>query len=494
MKNYLILEKSIHDLSNISNAISILNWDSATYMPRSSGVSRAEVLATLSKIMHENFLNPKTEELIKLSYDEESSLDNWQKANLNLINKKFLHDSAIKSSLLEKFVQSTSKCELLWREAKSKDDFKIVKSALEDVVNITKEVAYQKSLKLNLSPYDALLDQYSPGIKSEQIEKDFETLKLTIPSIFKEAEKKSRSNSEILIPVISSVDQESICFDIAKSLGFNFSRGRIDKSAHPFCGGNAFDVRITNRYDENNFLSAVMGIVHETGHALYEMNLPDKYKNQLVGRAAGMAVHESQSLFMEMQVARSLEFAKYLSELIKNRLNLSVDYNDLYNLMTVVKLSPVRVDSDEVSYALHIIMRFELEKELISGELSVSDLPDAWSEKMNKYLMLNPLSNIDGCMQDIHWYIGAFGYFPSYVYGSMLSASLMNRMRNDNGYEFLKEIEKGRFDNIVKFLNSNIHSFASLKTYNDILLSFSGEENLVKDYINYLTKKYIFNK
>ena len=491
--DYTKLTAKMQKISHISNALGILSWDNSTYMPRKSGSARAEDMAALSTISHNILTEPETKDLIEASKEESSDLNEWEKANLREIEKNYIHASALDEELVSRSSITSSESEMAWRDARKNNDFKLYASHLEKVVKITREIADIKSQKLSLKPYDALIDSFAPGLCEDDIETVFNKLKLKLPSLITKVMEKQKSENPILLDSIFSVDkQQKVGLKIMEKMGFNFEQGRLDISVHPFCGGNPHDIRITTRYDEKDPLKSLMGIIHETGHALYEMNLPIDYKNQPVGRALGMAVHESQSLIMEMQVSRGRFFTDIISEaMISEFGNMSaLKPDNLYKLINKVDRSLIRVDADEVTYPMHVILRFEIEKALMSGDLKVADLPEIWRQKMKEYLGIEVPNDSNGCMQDIHWPAGIFGYFPSYSYGAMIAAQLFESAKNSNP-NIIPNLGKGDFTSINEFLNNKLRSKASLNNFNDTMVHATGEKLDPQIFLNYLEKKYM---
>jgi len=284
--------------------------------------------------------------------------------------------------------------------------------------------------------------------------------------------------------------QRLIAKKIIEAMGFDFTFGRLDESTHPFCGGTPFDVRITNRYQGEDFLSGIMNIIHETGHALYEQHLPTIYKNQPVGKAKGMAIHESQSLFMEMQIGRSKDFCTFLSKLLKDEFNLTgIEYStdNLYKLSTRVTPSLIRVDADEVTYPMHVILRFEIEELLINNKIGLHELPAIWNEKMYQYLGVRPKSDKEGFLQDIHWPSGWFVYLPAYTLGAIIASMLGSTLDNTA----MSEVAKGNFYNINEFLNKKIWGMGSLKDTNNLIKEAVGEDTVNPNiFLAYLENKY----
>jgi len=365
---------------------------------------------------------------------------------------------------------------------------------LKDVVGIVREVAKIKGEAFGCSPYDALLDQYDPGRKSAQLDKVFDDLSGFLPSFIKEVVEKQKSKklTELKGPFPIEI-QKNISRQLLDVVGFDLNHGRLDESHHPFCGGYPGDIRITTRYDENDFTSALMGVVHEAGHAMYEAGLPEKWRGMPVGEARGMSVHESQSLLVEMQACRSKEFAKFLLPILKKEFDVKGkgwSAENLYGLFTKVEPSLIRVDADEVTYPAHVMLRYYIEKYIISGDMEVEDLPDAWSQGMEKFLGIKPTDDKDGCMQDIHWMDGTFGYFPTYTLGAIYAAQLFAAAKSANK-EVLPSIGKGDFSPLKDWLNKNIHQWGSKMPTDELIKKATGSELDLEVYKNHLKERYL---
>lgn len=494
MNNYVELEQEILQISQLNNVISLLNWDIAVNMPTGAAESREQEMLLLTSIVHSRLKASKLEELINKASAETADLDNWQVANLQRIKKDVFEATCISDDLQKKYVSSSTKCELIWREARKNNDYQELKPYLQEVLSCVKEMATAKSTYLKCSKYDALIDSYDPDRKSSEIKKVFSVLRESIPTLIQEIVEKQKTTKILpLTEKIAKEQQKLIGKRIMELMGFNFASGRLDESTHPFCSGTPFDTRLTNRYKEEDFISGLMGIIHETGHALYEQNLPNLYKNQPVGKAKGMAIHESQSLFWEMQVARSEAFSVFLSKLLRDEFGFKgAEYSNdnLYKLITRVKPDLIRVEADEVTYPMHVLLRFELEEELINGELTIDDLPSFWSNKMHEYLGIRPNTDKDGCMQDIHWPMGSFGYFPAYTNGAIIASMLMKSAKEKNS-NIDNEIVKGDFANLNKFLDSNIRTIGSLKTTAELMKDATKEEQVNPEiFVEYIQRKY----
>lgn len=494
IKDYLELENITKQIFQINNAINILSWDKEANTPKNSNESRKNEITNLSSIAHSMLKSSKVSALIKNAHAASNKLSIWQLANLKEIERRYIHAECIDENLQERYVSSVSECQLVWQEAKKNDDYISLKPSLQSVLDCVKKIASAKSERLKISKYDALLDKYDPGTKSDNVKELYSVFKKEIPSLMQEIIEKQKK--EVILPLPNNVSlnvQRAIGKRIMEVMGFDFTRGRMDESAHPFCGGTPHDVRLTTRYDDN-FVNNMMNIIHETGHGLYEQSLPAIYRDQPVGKAKGMAIHESQSLFMEMQVGRSREFAEFLSKLLKDEFSFSgrgYSAENIYNSVTRVKPSLIRMDADEVSYVMHVILRFEIEEALINDELHLDDLPSYWNNKIQEYLGITPESNRTGCMQDIHWPKGYYGYFPVYTSGSIIASMLMTKIKKLNP-NISEEVSKGQFSNLNDFLDKNIRVFGSIKS-TEHLIRDATDENKISPliFINYLKNKYL---
>ena len=287
--------------------------------------------------------------------------------------------------------------------------------------------------------------------------------------------------------------QRQIGLELMQRLGFDFEHGRLDVSLHPFCGGTPDDVRLTTRYDEADFGRALMGVLHETGHALYERGLPEAWRRQPVGHARSMSIHESQSLLIEMQACRSREFLEFAAPLLCRRFNGSSrawDAENLYRLNTRVARSFIRVDADEVTYPAHVILRYRLERALIAGELAPEDLPAAWNDAMRVLLGVVPPSDREGCLQDIHWYDGAWGYFPTYTLGAMTAAQLFDAARRADA-RVVPGIARGDFAPLLAWLRENVHQKASRYSTAEIVAQASGRPLDAATYERHIERRYV---
>lgn len=495
INNYLKLEKEIEQISHLSNIASLAHWDSVTMLKAGSAKTRQQEMATLQSLIHEMSTSQKFGNLLEAVLSEEDFLDDWQKANLKLAKKSYEEEVCITPEMKYEFSIAAGESEFVWRRCRAENDFKTLVPYLDRVFKVSTQIATAKSETLGKPIYDSLVDSFDPEREVSEITQVYNVLKKELPELItKIAEKQSSEKVIKLTKPIDKKTQKTIGLKVLEKMGFDLNRGRLDKSTHPFCIGGRFDVRITTRYDENNFLSSLFTVIHETGHGLYQQNLPEKYINQPVGKPKGMAFHESQSLIMEMQACTSLEFTEFLAQLLKDKFNISgPEYSgeNLYRLMTRVHPSFIRVEADEVTYPLHVILRFEIEQQIINGKIKAADLPELWNSKMKEYLGVIPDSDSNGCLQDIHWPEGMIGYFPSYTNGAIISSMIMDCAKKQN-INIDTELSKGTFDSLNHYLNKNLRQYGSLKASKELLQESTGLRQIDPViFIDYLKNKYL---
>ena len=491
---YSKLENRYNRLGLLGEAGGILHWDSAAIMPAGAAKARGEQIAELKAISHNLIIAPDTSDLIDAA-SQQSDLNPWQQSNLNLIRHHWTRATAIPEDLVVALSKACSECETVWRDARAENDFKKILPYMETVLELVKQSGTAVAEKLNLSLYDALLDEFEPGARSAEIDPVFDDLNDWFPNFLDDVLAAQDARPAIQMPEGPfAIDvQRELGIKFMDALGFDFNYGRLDISLHPFCGGTPDDVRITTRYDEDDFTSALMGVLHETGHAMYERGLPIDYRRQPVGNALGMSMHESQSLLVEMQVCRSPEFLEYAAPLAKTAFNgtgSAWDADNLYRLYTKVERGFIRVDADEVTYPAHVILRYQLEKALINDEMKLADLPQAWNKKMQGMLGITPPTDTLGCMQDIHWYDGAWGYFPTYTLGAMTAAQIFQAASQANP-AINAGIPKGDFKPLMAWLRSNIHSSGSLMPASELLTKTTGRTLDPSVFKDHLKRRYL---
>ena len=474
MTAYQELERRHARISAIGDALGILGWDTQTIMPEGANDGRAEQTATLSVIAHELATDPRIADLLAEA-ETDSSLDAWQRANLREMRRHHIQSTAIPADLVEATSKAVSVCEMTWRAARAESDFAKLLPSLTEVLARVREGAEAMGSVMGISAYDALLDSHDPGARAERIDALFADLSAFLPDLIgrvldRQAAAPAAVDPQGPFPVEK---QRELGVRMMERLGFDFSRGRLDVSLHPFCGGATGDVRITTRYDEANFTDALMGILHETGHALYEQNRPRAWLGQPVGQSRGMAVHESQSLLMEMQACRSPEFITWLAPVVRETFGgegPAWEADNLRRLYSRVERGFIRVNADEVTYPAHIILRYRLEKALIAGDLTLPDLPGAWNDGMAELVGVVPPNDRLGCLQDIHWPGGGWGYFPSYTLGAMTAAQLFDAARSADP-EIVPALSRGEFAPLVAWLRVNVHETGCFHASGDELLT-----------------------
>ncbi len=478
----------------INEAQGMLHWDMAAMMPPGGAESRGEQLAVLATLSHGILTGPEVGDLLAEA-TASGGLTDWQSANLKEMRRLWTHETAVTADLVEAHSKACSASETLWRSARAEGDFKAVLPALEKVLALTIAIAEAKAEALECSPYDALLAQYEPDYSSQEIDSLFASLEVFLPDFIEAVITKQAAEPKVknLQGPFDIEKQKSLGMTFMKALGFDFDHGRLDVSLHPFCGGTAQDVRITTRYDEADFTSALMGVLHETGHAMYERGLPKDWQHQPVGQSLGMSVHESQSLLIEMQACRSAEFLQYAVPLMRQTFKGSGpawSFDNIQRLYSRVERSFIRVDADEVTYPAHVILRYNLERALVAGDLKAADLPMAWNESLKKILGLTPPSDREGVLQDIHWFDGAIGYFPTYTLGAMTAAQLFDAATSQEKGA-LPAIAKGDFAPLMGWLKNQVHAQGSKPTAPEILRQATGQTLDVELFKKHLKTRYL---
>jgi carboxypeptidase Taq len=481
-------------IATIGEASSVLGWDAATMMPPGGGAARGDQLAVLAGMSHSLLVAPVVGDDLAAA-EGIAETDPWSAANLRLMRHAYTRATAMPPDLVEAQARANSACEKVWRDARRQSDFALVRPHLVEVVRLTREAAAALAPALGLNPYDALMDGFQRGMRVADIIPVFAEYEAFLRQTLPQAEERqARSPAPVRPPGPFPVAaQEALCRSLAERMGLDFNHARLDRSAHPFSGGTRTDVRITSRYDEADFTQAVLAVVHETGHALYERGLPASHARQLVGEAAGMAAHESQSLIVEMQACRSDAFLTWLGPQLHAAFGgdpAPYQPENLARLWRRIERGFIRVDADEMTYPAHVILRFRLEQALISGALSVADLPGAWNEGFRALLGMVPPDDARGCLQDIHWYDGAFGYFPSYTLGAMAAAQLMAASRRDVP-TLDSALGEGDLSPLLGWLRAKVHGKGSLLEFNPLLQEATGRPLDPSYFKRHLTARYL---
>lgn len=493
---YEKLHQHFAKIGHLNHVAAMTSWDEAAMMPAGGGPARGAAMTTLQVVIHDLVTKPEVGDWLASAQAE--TLSDWQKANLREMGRVYRDATCMPSDLVAAQSAATSASEQAWRECRAANDWQGMKAHLKDVVRFAREEARVRADASGLSPYDALLDTYEPDVRSAEVTSVFAELKTFLPDFVDLVIEKQKENPPLPMQGSFKIpDQKKLGEEVMSALGFDFNHGRLDVSHHPFCGGVPDDVRITTRYDEENFMSALMGVIHETGHAMYEQGLPVAWRGQPVGEALSAGTHESQSLLMEMQACRTVEFFHFLAPRAQ-RVFLGSESNNpvwspdnLFKLYTGVARSLIRVDADEVTYPLHVILRFEIEQALIEGDLEVDDLPGAWNEKMQQYLKVDTRDDYaNGCLQDVHWPAGLFGYFPTYTLGAMTAAQLFAAAEQAHS-GVLTEIGSGDFKSLLTWLREKVHGNGKYLNFTELMTEATGRPLEVAPFREHLEARYL---
>lgn len=494
LEAYRALEQRFQRRSRVHDALAILHWDNATMMPAGAADGRTDQITELTLIAREILIDEATSDLLDRAESDAADLGCWQVRNLELMRREYSLATALPTDLVEALQRAGAASEMNWRTARAENDFASQRPHLEKVFELTREAAVTRGEALGLPPYDAQLELFEPGLRDDRIAPVFEELGAWLPDMVGRILEEQAVSGDPAMPVgpFPVSGQKAVGENLMRALGFDFEQGRLDESAHPFTGGVPDDVRLTTRYTDDSFAEALMGILHETGHALYEQGLPGDWRGQPVGNSGGMALHESQSLVVEMQLCRGPAFIDNLAPRLVDCFGVrdGLSAENLKRMVTRVARGLIRVDADEATYPLHIILRYRLEKALLSGDLAVTDLPGAWHEGMADLVGIRPSDDRDGCLQDIHWMDGAVGYFPTYTLGALAAAQMMAAIRRDLP-DLDRMVRDGDFSAFVNWLRQNVHSRALSSTTDTIIADATGAPLSAEAFRSHLTQRYL---
>ncbi|SHH70029.1 carboxypeptidase M32 [Clostridium grantii] len=475
----------------LNSAMAVLSWDAMVNTPSKGKAYRGEILGFLSGEYYKLITDDKVKVFIDY-FNNESNLDDITNAMVKKIEKSYNEIKKIPEDFYIQYTVDASISSAAWEEAKNANDFSIFKPHLEKMVDYKKKFVDYLSFEEN--KYDTLLDMYEPGITVKKLDEVFSEVRDAIVMLLKKIETSDVSiQTDFFTKYFSKNDQEEFSKFILSKLEYDFiSRGRIDESEHPFTTDfGKDDVRITTHYYENDFRSAMFGCIHEGGHAIYEQDISKDLMGTGLAEGTSMGIHESQSRFYENILGRSKEFWSYFYPEAQKKFPQfeSITLDQFYKAINKVEPSLIRIEADELTYSLHVIIRYELEKMLINDELKVEDLPTAWNKKYKDYLGVEPSSDADGVLQDMHWSDGSFGYFPSYALGNLYGAQMVKIMEKDipNLYT---QISQGNFSDIHNWLKENVHKHGAVYKPAELIKKITGEELKSEYFINYLNKKY----
>lgn len=460
---YESLTGALREADLVSSIGSVLSWDQETMLPDAGTALRAEQLSLLSGLAHEKRTDPRLAEwLAACEADASLRVDPVVAANLREIRRDLDRQVKLPSSLVREIAQTTTLAQHAWREARERSDFAAFAPWLEKVFALSRAKADCFGATTAAERYDQLMEDYEPGVRSEELERVFAGLRSRLAPLIREiAESGARVDDSIHRARVPIPRQREFNARVAERIGFDFSAGRLDTSTHPFCQGvGAGDTRLTTRYREDNFPDALSSTLHEAGHGLYEQGLPKaEFPGQPLSEAASLGIHESQSRLWENMVGRSRAFWEWAFPEVRREFGDALgdpSVETVFRAMNVVKPNLIRVDSDEATYNLHIMLRFDLERALLSGDLPVADLPAAWAARMKEDLGLDVPDDRRGALQDIHWSMAAVGYFPTYTLGNLYAAQLWEAMGRDlPGLE--AEVARGEFGSLLAWLRERVH-------------------------------------
>lgn len=481
---YQSITRTYQRAYRLSHLQAMANWDQAVNMPPKGNDARAAAMAEIATLLHELLTSPELgQQITQAQRDAQTQpLDPLQAANLREVARQYRSATALPSALVERRQLARARCEHAWRQQRPANDWQGFLANFREVLAVGREEAERLSQLLGCSRYEALMDRFEPGMTTAQVDAVFGEVRQWLPGLIRDITAKQQAD-DAHTPVLQPQGpfaipaQKALCERVIRRLGFDFDAGRLDISTHPFCGGVPEDVRMTTRYNEASFLNALQGTIHETGHGRYEQNLPPALQGQPAGRARSMGIHESSSLSFEMQLGSDPGFIRHLAPMISDALGHqpAFDADNLQRLFTRVQPGYIRVDADEVTYPAHIILRYEIERALIEGDIDADDIPAQWDSKMAELLGIDTRGNFkDGPLQDVHWPEGLFGYFPCYSLGAMYAAQWFATMRRQMP-DLDQSIAAGDFEPVFAWMRDNIWSQGSIHTTDDLARRATGE-------------------
>ena len=490
MKYYNDYINHLRKIYDVYMSMSVLNWDMETHMPKNGNRFRAQQLSTLAQIAYDLETDDKYAKLLeKLTLDK--SLDNDQKRNVFLSNKQFLKKQKYSGQFIQRQSNLISQAFKDWRIAREKNDFTLFRDSLEEIIKLRKEES--ELLGYSNHPYDALLDKYEPDLTTKDVDLIFEDVKDHLVPFISKITNKNHIDDSFFYQHFDKQKQWDFGIDLLKQMGYDFDSGRQDISVHPFSTHfSPQDARVTTRIDENNLSDMIWSCIHEGGHALYEQGILSENYGTPLGNSISLGIHESQSRLWENHVGRSLPYWKnnysLLQSLFPEKLK-NIDYKMFYKACNNVKSSLIRTNADELTYHLHVLIRYEIEKGLIEGSIQVDELPSKWNSLYKKYLYIDVPSDSMGVLQDIHWSHGSFGYFPTYTIGSFYAAQFYSQASSEIS-NIESKIEKGDTKELLKWLREKIHKHGERYGAKDLCKRITGEKLNFKYFMSYATKKY----
>jgi len=494
---YQNLTERFRQISRLDHAIMYLSWDQLVMMPANGNDSRAEAMAELASVRHSYLTAPEVSDWF--GEIDSDGVTSWQPAeqnNLREMRRKWKEALCLPAELVKAKVVAGAKCEHGWRQQRPNNDWSGFLKNFTPVLQLAREEAglrQEVAQGQMSSPYEALLDLYCTGDSLALVESVFGVLRAELPSLLQQAQERQAGHTQAITGTYPVADQQRLNEKLVCCLGFDFDSGRLDQSMHPFSMGSAGDTRITTRYRTTEFLEALNATAHETGHASYEGGLPQAWKGLPLGGHRNMCIHESQSLLFEKQIFLSRAFSRFFTPAVHQHLpdSKAYDAETLWNANTFVEPGFIRVEADEVSYPLHIVLRYEIERDLINGQIEASDIPELWNEKMQSYLGISTDGEFNqGCLQDIHWTDGGFGYFPSYTLGAVNAAQIFAAIKREHP-NWQSDLEQGDLGFIRQWLSEKIWQQGCMLESQELMMFATGEESNPRHYLDHLQARYL---
>jgi carboxypeptidase Taq len=485
------LKELLGEIADLNAAVAVLGWDQNTYMPPGGAEARGHQLATLSKIAHLKFTAPETGKLIEEIQKEGLDPESDDAALVRVVARDYEKATRVPPEFVAEFAQVTSRAHEAWVEAKGKSEFSIFRPHLEKIVELTRQ--YITFFPPADHPYDTLLDNYEPGMKTAEVKEIFDQLRPRQVELIRAISERPQVEDSFLRLDYEKQKQWDFGVEVITRFGYDWKRGRQDESPHPFTTSfSIHDVRITTRFLPNDGVSALFSTMHEAGHALYEQGIDPAFERTPLASGASLAIHESQSRMWENLVGRSLPFWEHFyprfRELFPAQLG-NVDLMTFYKGINKVQPSLIRVEADEATYNLHIMLRLEIEIALVEGNLQVKDLPEYWNTKMQEYLGLTPPNDAQGVLQDIHWSMGSIGYFSTYALGNLISVQLWEKIHQDIP-DLEDQIRRGEFGALLSWLREKVHRYGRKYEPQQLVQRITGSKITPEPYLRYLQQKF----
>jgi carboxypeptidase Taq len=491
-KHYDELTARMAEVIDLNHAESLLNWDQETYMPAGGAMARSHHLGTLSKVTHDMAVAPAIGRLIKAAAKEQDVTKSAVKsAMLREAKRGYDRSKKLPSDFVAEMSRTRSQAQQVWIKARQASDFKQFAPWLKKNLDFARRAADYFGWQDH--PYDALLDVYEPGMKSAEVKAIFANLRnQTVPLVHAIARAAAHVSDACLSGHFAKEAQQAFAEDVSRKIGYDYARGRLDYTAHPFCTNfSRDDVRITTRADESFYNTLFFSVLHEAGHGMYEQGIAPTFDRTPLGGGASLGLHESQSRLWENLVGRSRSFWQHFYPQLQEHLPhfKDVPLDVFYGAINKVEPSLIRIEADELTYNMHIFTRFELELALLEGSLKVKELPEAWNAKYHSYLGITPPNDAMGCLQDIHWSIGLIGYFPTYTLGNIISVQLLDKIKRDIP-DLYGQIARGEFGALLGWLNKTIHQHGRRFPPAELIKRATGQSLTAAPYVAYLTGKF----